>query len=291
MKSGIDLELFPNLHTFPKQTTEVFITMQTTRNHNMKQTEIKTTKNLIEYLQWPPRGLPSAYHYTNLTSLYQIYHNKTLRLSNMEKMNDKYEKKLFPCNDFFFCLSKALDDEVENFGMWAMYGKLLANEIKPENIGVKIYFPKEVLQSLCEHTENLSIHSIAYTNLVENFENSDKKDRPKNKTFIIDHSKGITIADFERQRLCGFIKDTVWHYENEIRLRLKFTSQHAMKETEDIQISSDLLSKLKVYPSPLYEISYIKEIFKTLHQKEEDVIKVDFCENRYRNSLNMRAPR
>ena len=248
--------------------------------NKIKQTDINNSETLIAYLKDPAGGLCSAYHYTSLESLYQIFYNKTLRFSRMSKMNDVFERELFCTNrDFFFCLSKSKEDENENFGMWSMYGKL--NEKKsndPEKIGVKIYFPKNVLNQIKTENERLIIHSVAYTNLVENYDNYENLK-------VQVGSSSIMIHDLNKDEISGFIKDTAWHYENEMRIRVPFTNENITDKTKDIEVSETILTQLKVYPSPIYELSEIEKIFK--QRCNGNNIHVNFCENRYRNSLNL----
>lgn len=246
----------------------------------LRQRDISNTESLISYLKNPAGGLRSAYHYTTLESLYQIFSNKTLRFSRMSKMNDVFERELFCTNrDFFFCLSKSKENENENFGMWSMYGKLNENTSdKTDKIGIKIYFPKEVLKQIKEENESLLVHSVAYADLIDNYENL------KNfKVYI--GSSSATIQNFDKDECSGFIKDTAWHYENEMRLRIPATAERITDKTKDIKISEEILEKLKVYPSPIYELSEVEKIFK--RRCNGNNIHVNFCENRYRNSLNL----
>lgn len=245
-----------------------------------RQIDIKDTETLLSYLKNPAGGLRSAYHYTNLESLYQIFSNKTLRFSRMSKMNDYFEREFF-CNDhdFFFCLSKSKEDENENFGMWAMYGNLNSKKNKEaKNIGVKIYFPKGTLKQICNENKNLYIYSVAYTNLIDNYRNLNDF------TIHVD-SYDATIKDFNKEQCSGFLKDTAWRYENEMRLRIPATTENITDKTKDISISDKILQNLKVYPSPIYDVNEIEQIFNESCGNEK--IKVNFCENKYRNSIDL----
>lgn len=92
--------------------------------------DFKTLKNEKEIKMYLNAALSnkswtSAYHYTSLESLYQIFKSKTLRLSNIKGMNDILESNF--ANDIdecFFCMSRGSGGKIENFGMWAMYGHI-----------------------------------------------------------------------------------------------------------------------------------------------------------------------
>ena len=71
--------------------------------------DIINIKELLEYLNNPfdNKQWSYAYHYTNLYNLFQIYNNKSLRLSQMIKMNDVFEFKFAQgCKNYYFCLTK-----------------------------------------------------------------------------------------------------------------------------------------------------------------------------------------
>ena len=246
-----------------------------------KQEDIKDTDSLLSYLQNPAGGFRSAYHYTSLEALYQICSNKTLRLSRMSKMNDEFERELFCTNrDFFFCLSKGVDEEKDNFGLWAMYGNLGGEKsCEPKDIGVKIYFSSDALKQICKENEKLSIHRVAYTDLIDNY------DKPTNrKIYVGSHS--TEINDFDKDKCSGFIKDVAWRYENEMRLRIAGDSERITDKTKDIPISDEILSSLKVYPSPLYTLDEVEKAFKERCNGKD--IHVNFRENKYMDSLKLK---
>ena len=242
--------------------------------------DIKDTDSLIEYLKYPYYGFSSAYHYTSLEALYKIFKYKTLRFSRMSAMNDSFERELFCDNkDFFFCLSKGKEDIFENFGMWSMYGKLNNSKTNnPTKIGVKIYFSKENLLRLLAENKEIIPHSVAYANIIENYEN------PKNlKVRVGSHT--ANISDFDIKKHSGFLKDTAWKYENELRLRIPCTTERLTDKTKDIPISEGILGSLKIYPSPIYDCDTCKKIFLNLNKGEGLIPK--FENNVYRQTLKM----
>lgn len=241
---------------------------------------IKDSNSLVDYLKYPYYGFSSAYHYTSLQSLYEIFKNKTLRFSRMNKMNDIFEKELFCSNkDFFFCLSKGKEDNFENFGMWAMYGNINTPHCNdPTKIGVKIYFSKEVIYKILDENKIIIPHSVAYANIIENYTNLGDL-----KVHVGSHT--TTIKDFDIDKHSGFLKDTAWQYENELRLRIPYTNERLTDQTKDIHISEDALKSFRVYPSPLYTCEECRSAFSALNK--ENCLVPTFEENAYRETVKV----
>ena len=205
----------------------------------------------------------------------------------MDKMNDKFEKDLFrSCTDFFMCLSKGTEDEMENFGMWAMYGNLNTKVEHPSakdasQIGVKICFPKETLNLMRSENKNLTLHSVAYAKIIENYEN------PANVKAYVGSSSGIPLEDFDKEKLSGFVKDTAGKYENEMRFRIKRTNERMTDERKSVEFSEEVFSQLKIYPSPIYSAEECERIFDELRAGKK-VPKANFRENIYKGSVNLK---
>lgn len=243
----------------------------------MNVTDISELDKLIEKLTNP--NVKNAYHYTSLETLFKIYENKTLHFSRLKGMNDEFESTLFGnCRDYFFCLSKS-DEEKENFGMWAMYGRLNASEeLKlQQRVGVKILFPNEVIKDICERTKAI-FHRIAYTDLIDGFEDSMKK------KFLVG-SQSTGEVSFESSKLEGYVKDSSWRYENELRIRYKWDNKNFLDSTKVIDLTDENLNSLRVYPSPYYSIQDCEEILDSMGKLS---IKPVFAESKYRNSYKGR---
>lgn len=247
--------------------------------------DIKDEEELLKYLNAPlsNSGWSSAYHYTSLETLFQIFKNKSLKVSRMNQMNDLLEYNFArDCKDYYFCLSKGKKDAYENFGMWAMYGniknpnknKLSVNEYA-KNMGVKIYFPKYVLENFIKQTSGVSLRLIGYADFVNKTET--KKVRIS--------SSGKTLEIRPDNRFFGYLKDNSWSYEKEIRICLSDEYKDKYEHNKNcayLPFSEELLDDLEVYPSPLYSEEQCKECFEKLKGSEN--IKVPkFLENKYRH--------
>lgn len=235
--------------------------------------DIKTFEELMDKIKAPE--IKNAYHYTTLESLSKIVKNKSLKLSGLRTMNDGFEMRLYGnCHDLFFCLSKSSISK-ESFGMWAMYGKLRTkekDEMNPNNIGVKICFPKNSIDEICR-INSLVMHSVAYADL-----RTDYQGNPLKKVTIGSQTTSAEIK-LDLDNLEGYIKDSAWAYENEIRLRKK--NEDVLKDDDIISLTDDIISQLIVYPSPRYEADTCKKILGKLGCKimiEDNIYRKAFCE-------------
>ena len=255
----------------------------------MKFKDIETAEQLLQSLNAPISnpGWTMAYHYTNLESLFQIYKNKTLKLSNMTGMNDLLEKNFAKtCNDYFFCLSRGKKDNIENFGMWAMYGCIREKKINDEDvtdyakkIGVKIAFSKRILENITNQNSDLTMRLIAYGDFISG----------KKCLKIKSGSSSSTKKELHLDNsLYGYLKDNSWSYEKELRLCLSYDRSENYTPKDNsvfVSINEELLKNLEVYPSPLYDTEKCYELFEKLkkHNKSESIITPNFKENKYKS--------
>lgn len=237
---------------------------------------ITTPEELKSHLNAPYVNMVSnnMYHYTSLETLYKIFKNKTIRFSRLKIMNDVIESNFASdCLDYFFCLSKE-PYGTECFGMWAMYGNLKENN-KPlvaDKIGVKIQFPKTVIENL-RNEDALSFHSVTYLNQIS-------------RNLYLGTMTNNNTVQIQKEILSGYVKDVCWKYENEYRLRRKFDSS-CTGDFLDIPISESLLKELIIYPSPVYTVESCKRLFSELGEKSgftsvRPVFKKNIYEGKYR---------
>ena len=217
----------------------------------------------------------NAYHYTSLDTLHKIFRNKTIRFSKMSIMNDLKELDFAKnCNDYFFCLTKETDT-VENFGMWAMYGKITEydrNNLNPCSIGVKIKFSKSVIENI-RNDFSVKFYKVGYANLLDGGDSIifDGSIRTKSKILL------------NNDVLAGYKKDNAWKYENELRLRIK--KENWKKDFFDIELSDEILKCLVIYPNPLSSVEECEAEFKKLDNiYEKSDIRPHFEENKYKNT-------
>lgn len=227
--------------------------------------EIRTTDDLVLYLRDDVRRLANSkyiYHYTTLDRAVKILSGRKWHLGNAEFMNDKLEyqngnKQKWP-NIFF---SSFMGESKESIGMWSMYAQ-------PWSEGVKIAIPsatarrwiKEITQveeisvtdfqptgrTLPIMRDDLHIASVAYGNT----DSLDEKEATEELTWSTVSNNSITNATHLGE-LTGYIKDTAWAYEKEVRIRAEFNNVSGFRRVA-ISIPEDILSSLIITPSPLY---------------------------------------
>lgn len=242
-----------------------------------------TTSEELKYCLNSNFKFENAYHYTTLESLYKIYKNKTLRFSQLAIMNDKLECKFAKnCDEYFFCLTKA-DDSAENFGMWAMYGKITEyNSDNPsaDKIGVKIQFPKAVIENL-RNDYSLHFHAVGYGNIQKSLSLKNL-----NSKIISGSVKTKNDIALNGKILAGYIKDIAWKYENEFRLGISKDNEKVELNGYrcDIKLSNEILKELVVYPSPLSSKNECEKIFRNIKESEKLDVSPSFEENNYKDT-------
>ncbi len=246
--------------------------------------EIKKLKNesdIKDFLEnnYDKRCWTSAYHYTNLFSLYKILIGNSIKFSRLSNTNDVMEFDfLSKIEDYFFCLSMGKTNDFENYGMYGHLNDKIPKESVEEyakHIGVKIYFPKQKLIKFVKEND-LSLRAIGYTSFIYS---------PDNKVFIFSHNTK-TILHYPK-KLEGYLKDRAWSYEKELRICID--KQKALKCMNDgdvlIQLG-DLINHIKVYPSPLYTPEECKKVLVKLSGNKKLYEKEIFEKNHYYGQFN-----
>lgn len=203
----------------------------------MKFSDIKTTKQLVSYLNSTSRQQKSFFHYTTLTNLNLIRSSKLFYLSSFYDTNDVYEAESIDDeikkDTFIGCFSR---NESESVAMWYMYAN-------PHEEGIRIEIKPEYMKkwmdelqknrtafiienNIPENTvslEKVRVHTIAY------FEPMKKKFYWSNvQLFCNDHQ---ALLDFNSDKIThGYIKHAAWEYEEEMRLSIKIKNDENIKK-------------------------------------------------------------
>ena len=238
---------------------------QTTSNKTFK--DLHTAQELIHYLDDQARRLdnsPYLFQYTRLSSLVAMIKSRKWHLCNAKRMNDVLEYKDGSAaiweNLFFTCF---MGEDAESIGMWSMYAQ-------PWEDGVKIGLPRKMLRTLArsiktiyevnpdnyELTERsisvsndvtIKISSVAYSNRYSLTNNTDPIE------ISWSNQKNTNLSnELHSPLLTGYIKDTAWSYEKEVRLKVEFNNSLGFQRTA-IDIPDEVVDSLIITASPLFE--------------------------------------
>lgn len=230
----------------------------------MKFEDISTENDLIAYLDDTKDRLRKRdflYHYTNLDRVVSLYTNKKWHLGNAKCMNDRLEYEsgdLLRWENIFF--ASFMTDVKENIGMWSMYGQ-------PWDDGVLITIPKKIvvdwvdgIQEIHEvscddfrltgktikkdEKNRIFLSSVAYSNC-DNPDGGERLTWSTAANTIIKNSPHIP-------ELTGYIKNSAWDYEREIRIKAVLSNGHGFSRVA-IDIPDAVLEAITIIPGPLFK--------------------------------------
>ena len=160
-------------------------------------------------------------------------------------------------NIFFACF---MTDVQENIGMWSMYGQ-------PWEDGVLLRIPKK---NVVEWVKDIkTIHEISCVN----FEPTGKKINidENNKVFLSsiaysncdnpDDSERVTWSNVTNVKiknathlsnLTGYVKDSAWDYEREIRIKAVLSEGHGFSRVA-IEIPDNVLDSMTIISGPMFK--------------------------------------
>ena len=227
----------------------------------------------------------SFYHYTKLDRVIDIYKSKKWFLGKAENMNDRVEYSNGDpkrWENIFF--ASFMTDIRESIGMWSMYAQ-------PWEDGVLISIPKKLVldwikkaESIYEISGNdhktvgekitlskgkegenrLFLSSVAYSNYATH---NDTEDTEK---LIWSNKSNTNIKGAPHiPELTGYIKDSAWDYEREIRIKavLKDGFKYSCVA---LPIPEDVLDSITITSGPMFE----GDLKERLREKIETKIKV-----------------
>lgn len=230
----------------------------------MRFEDISTEQELITYLDDANARLKNrdyVYHYTNINRAQKIFQSKKWHLKKAMCMNDALEHangdSLRWSNLFF---ASFMTDTKESIGMWSMYGQ-------PWNQGVILAIPtkvfidwvnnvREVYEISCDNftptqtiiqtdaSNRVFLSSVAYSNC-DNYEKNEKLTWSN-----VANTKIKAAAHIPE--LTGYIKDSAWEYEREIRIKAVLQDGDKFSRIA-IDIPDDVLKSIIVTTSPLFE--------------------------------------
>lgn len=252
--------------------------------------KITSVDDMVAYLNDSAKRLEkrnSIYHYTNLDRVVDIFKSELWHLGNASCMNDVLE---FNNGDperwknIFF--ASFMTDVKENIGMWSMYAQ-------PWIDGVLIEMPKKVFREWISGTKEILEVSCKDFQLTGKSVNVDDE----NKLFLSSVAySNCDNVEFEEKTTCGsatnnyfnavshipeltgYIKDSAWDYEREIRIKATLAEGHGFQRVA-IQVPQEVLNSMTIVAGPLFEGKLENRL------KEEILAKTKVSNSIYRDKL------
>lgn len=223
-----------------------------------KGVETITSDEFAEFLTLSAKGHKSFYKYTSISHLPGMLKSKRLYLSRLSEMND-LDEFLYTKDANRIYLASFSFGEIENMGMWRMYGGDVNESIRLEFDGdaVKRFLVEKgkVYQVIEkdgkptsdegpeigeEEIEQWSFRDVAYKYGKAVLWNGKACGPGRCKEFE---------NPFNIPALAGFVKRNGWSYENETRLVVKL--KHAHHEWKRIAVDfNDAIESVKVLIGP-----------------------------------------
>ena len=217
--------------------------------------KVKSWESLQVFLQEQAEQNERLFHYTTLESLMCIIRNKSFRITRMDLMNDKAEKKLGNQKDRSENYVMSFTQGKEYISMWAMYGR-------PSGIKLRLDFDRELFQKTINNnfyrdsqlTRRIPVHNLDHKAIFSKsgWVLSDIVYLDKDK-HLFKHNGGIfTEIDANEamiENMAGFVKYDAWEFEKETRLSVNIRSDYEVKPE---------------YPSHIYT-GISKDLIKTFH--------------------------
>lgn len=226
--------------------------------------KISSVDDMIEYLDDSAERLKNRkylYHYTKIQRVIDIFDSKKWHLSNASCTNDQLE---FANGDpmrwknMFF--ASFMTDVKESIGMWSMYAQ-------PWEDGVLLTIPKTIFRNWIKSTNRiievscadfkptgryvkvddknkLFLSSVAYSNC----DNPEADEKLAWSTAVNTKIKNASHIP----ELTGYIKNSAWDYEREIRIKAVLSEGHGFQRAA-IDIPETVLNSITIFAGPLFE--------------------------------------
>ena len=252
----------------------------------INKTDVRNIEDVRLYLKEQAKKSKRLYHYTTYESLLAILFSNTFRLSRMDLLNDKAEKKLGINDERMQNYSISFTQEKEYVSMWAMYGKPSGIKIRLDfdrsllvNDKTQLYFDGERKNRIYYSKPLFEIKSTADRTVLSDVVYFDKENG------ILKHNTkpfpNLSFDSSQTSQLTGLIKYDAWEFEKETRINVKLDKEQIEDYPEYIFIGFDneLVSSFKITFNPWMSNFMKEEIKKSLNS-------LTGIELKYSNSTN-----
>lgn len=219
--------------------------------------KVKDIDDLIAFLKCKGKNHNNYYHYTSWDSFLKIYENKTFLLTrgNSLNINDQHEAlmkgRMSEWNKTY--IGSFAYGSAENMAMWGLYGQ-------PTEDAIRIEISKEMMNKWFKEIQeayfaemsikidNVSLADIIY---VDGKDESDDLILTHRDTHL--HTKDIQglINVNKRPEMTGYIKNYAWHYENEVRIKVKLPYDYGYDKIF-VKIPEEVLNSMKIMVGPSF---------------------------------------
>ncbi len=277
----------------------------------MKFKEIDEVDDLVKFLISNAKMMQNTndgdenyvYHYTKQSAIESIIKSGSWYLNSPFNMNDGLEKQYIKkANIENLYFSSFLTKDEESIAMWSMYslpwenGVLIRIPIKSLKDWIKtkpsVYKANRINDELQRGAKlsdvKIVLHYIAYTNMMK------VTSKGKNIVYVGKQANNRLNLKNEEAKLAGYLKDTAWSYEKEVRLRVvipNYTEKNGVfiDIPQEVMDSFEFVQGPRFYGNLLDSIRKInfnfdeKRIFPSVFTGRLDWIPCDSCE---KNMIN-----
>lgn len=218
-------------------------------------------EEVVQFLKDSAQGHVAFYQYTSIASLQKMLRSKMLHLTLAKHLNDQLEYQTCDPEKWGSCYLACFSfGQVENMGMWKMYGR------RPED-AVRISFPGKYLRKSIQDAakgklfvaelstgkkkfkyvpyvgclEGCSLHDVMYE-YGRRYE-LDESGRKRRGTMLWNRKMAIddSCPDLDNYRkhpeFATYVKDVLWAYENESRLVMQCKNSEVLPDILAIDVS------------------------------------------------------
>lgn len=239
----------------------------------MNKSDVKSIEDVRLYLREQAQKNKRLYHYTTYESLLAILSSNTFRLSRMDLLNDKAEKKLGSNDERMSNYSISFTQKKEYVSMWAMYGKPSGLKIRLDfdkallfNEHTKLYYDGERKNRISFPKPLFEIKDLADRTILSDVVYYDKENE------VLKHNTrgfpNLVFNNSQTDKLTGLIKYDAWEFEKEtrfnVRLDGKFRQFDDFPEYIFIGFEKELVSTFRITFNPWMSNLVKEELKKSL---------------------------